>query len=100
MTDQKAHRASIRWSPEQQRLGLPQFTRTADPAWHVNDTPKRDEGWTLLCDFERSPALQGNPSTAQVRYLMPNAPHPLGPGVRLRLFERATSQFADVEILD
>ena len=100
MTDQIAHRASIRWSPEQQQRGLPVYTQTADPAWHVDETPKLDEGWTLLCDFEHPPALQGNPSIARVRYLMPTAPHRLERGLHLKLFERGTGQFAEVEILD
>jgi len=52
-----------------------------------------------MCSFDSSPLAQGNPSIAEVRYLMPDAP-PLIPGLRLRLFERGTSQFADVEILD
>jgi hypothetical protein len=100
MTDQPTHHASIRWSPEQQRQGLPNITQTADPAWHADERPVHDEGWTLLCDFATSPTVQGNPSVARVRYLMPNAPHRLVRGLHLRLFERGTGQFADVEILD
>ena len=100
MSDSVTHRASIRWSAEQLRQGLPAFSHTADPTWHVDETPKQDEGWTLMCDFESPPRAQGNPSIAKVRYLIPNAPHRLVPGLRLRMFERGTGQFADVEILD
>lgn len=100
MTDPSEHQASIRWSSAQQQQGLPEFTQAADPAWHVDEIPTQDEGWTLLCDFDRPPVSQGNPSLARVRYLMPNAPHRLVRGLRLRLFERATGQVADVEILD
>jgi hypothetical protein len=100
MTRPRTHQASIRWSAEQEQRGLPAFERTTDPAWHVDEVPKEDEGWSLMCSFDSPPVVQGNPSIAQVRYLMPDAPHPLVPGLRLRLFERGTSQFADVEILD
>ena len=100
MTDPHTHQASIRWSAEQDRQGLPAFSRTTDPAWHVDEVPKKDEGRSLMCNFDSLPVVQGNPSIAQVRYLMPNAPHRLVPGLRLRLFERGTGQYADVEILD
>ena len=100
MRDPVTHQASIRWSAEQERQGLPAFDHTTDPAWHVDEVPRQDEGWSLMCNFERPPAAQGNPSIARVRYLMPNAPHRLVAGLRLRLFERGTGQFADVEILD
>jgi hypothetical protein len=99
MMDSRMHQASIRWSAERERQGLPAFERTTDPAWHVDEVPKQDEGWSLMCHFDSAPVVQGNPSIAQVRYLMPNAPR-LVPGLRLRLFEHGTSQFADVEILD
>jgi hypothetical protein len=100
MTDQRAHRATIRWSKKQEERGLPTFSETADPVWGVDETPKRDEGWTLLCDFPSPPSSQGNPSLVRVRFLMPEAPYQLAPGLRLKLFERATSQLADLEILD
>jgi hypothetical protein len=100
MTDPVTHRAPIRWSAAQQGKGLPIFAHTTDPTWLFDEIPKQDEGWSLMCDFATPPALQGNPSIAHVRYLMPNAPHRLIPGLRLRLFERGTGQFADVEILD
>jgi hypothetical protein len=100
MADTVTHRALIRWSAEQERRGLPTFVRTTDPTWRIDEVPKKDEGWSLMCNFESPPAAQGNPSVAHVRYLMPNAPHHLAPGLRLRLFERGTNQFAEVEILD
>jgi hypothetical protein len=99
MTESATHHASIRWSAEQERHGLPEFSRTIDPAWHIDEVPSHDEGWSLMCNFESPPKAQGNPSIAHVRYLMPNAP-PLIPGVRLRLFERGTGQYADVTIVD
>jgi hypothetical protein len=100
MTDPRTHQASIRWSAEQERKGLPAFSRTVDPSWHIDEVPKQDEGWSLMCNFDSPPVVQGNPSIARVRYLMANAPHRLVPGLRLQLFERGTSHFADVEILD
>ena len=40
-------------------------------------------------------------TAARVSCLVPDAPHDrLRPGVRLRLFERATQRYATVEILD
>ena len=100
MTDLATHRASVRWSAEQQRRGLPAFVHTTDPCWRIDELPKQDEGWSLMCNFERPPVDQGNPSIAHVRYLMPNAPHRLVAGLRLRLFERGTGDYAEVEILD
>jgi hypothetical protein len=100
MTEPRTHQASIRWSTEQERQGLPAFSRTTDPVWLVDEIPKQDEGWSLMCDFDSPPVVQGNPSNARVRYLMPNAPHRLVPGLRLQLLERGTSRYADVEILD
>ena len=99
MTDPNAREASIRWSSEQERRGLPTFLRTTDPSWHVDEAPKENEGWSLVCEFDRPPAAQGNPSIARVHFLMPSALHRLVPGLRLRLFERGTGQFANVEIL-
>jgi hypothetical protein len=92
--------ALIRWSPEQQRLGLPDLLQTTDPTWLVDEVPVKHEAWSLICEFDRSPAVQGNPSLAAVRYLMPTAPHRLEPGLRLHMFERDTQCFALVEILD
>ena len=100
MTEPVTHRASIRWSAEQERQGLPAFSYTTDPSWHVEEVPRKDEGWSLMCNFDSPPSAQGNPSFAHVRYLMPNAPHRLIPGLRLRMFERGTGQYAEVEVLD
>jgi hypothetical protein len=79
MTEPRTHQASIRWSTEQERQGLPAFSRTTDPVWRVDEVPKQDEGWSLMCNFDSPPVVQGNPSIAQVRYLMPDAPHRLVP---------------------
>ena len=100
LTDPRTHQASIRWSVAQQRQGLPTFMHTTDPTWRIDEVPKQDEGWSLMCNFESPPADKGNPSIARVRYLMPNAPHRLGPGLRLQLYERGTGRYAEVEILD
>jgi hypothetical protein len=93
-------RARIHWSAEQERLGLPNLFQTTDPTWLADEVAATREGWSLICEFDRSPAAQGNPSLATVRYLMPNAPHRLEPGLRLQMFERATQGFALVEILE
>ena len=101
MTNSQTHRASIRWSPEQERLGIPDLAKTVDPAWFAGEAACQDGGWSLACKFDRSPRVQGNPSLARVRYVLPDAPHAqLVPGARLQLFERATSKLALVEILD
>ena len=100
MTVSQTHRASIHWSRDQQRLGLPTTTLMTDPAWLAAETPRENEGWSLVCEFERPPAEQGSPSQALVHYLVPAAPHSqLVLGARLQLFERATGQTAEVEIL-
>jgi hypothetical protein len=97
----KVHAARIHWSTEQVRRGLPAVARTIDPAWLEAARPRIDEGWSLICEFERPPVEQGNPSVAQVHFLMNDAPLDwLRPGTWLRMFERATQQYARVEILD
>ena len=96
-----AHSALIYWSAEQGRRGLPTTSRTVDPAWFEDGESGRQEGWSLVCEFDAPPSEQGDPSQARVRFLIPDAPHDrLRPGVRLRLFERASQQCATVEILD
>ena len=94
------HCARITWSEEHVRQGLLSGSRTTDPAWVAEAIPRQDEGWSLICEFDVPPRKQGNPSTGRVRFLVPAAPHEyLRPGAKLQLFERATSQLAEVEIL-
>ena len=98
---ESAHTARIRWSAEQVRRGLPAEHRTVDPSWFSGDLPSTAEGWSLVCEFDAPPAVQGSPSLARVRFLVAAAPHDrLGRGARLQLFERATGRCAEVEILD
>ncbi|HJU69769.1 MAG TPA: hypothetical protein VJ650_16125 [Gemmatimonadaceae bacterium] len=97
----RAHTARILWSPEQIARGLPGFTRTIDPTHFDGADPIRDEGWSLICDFDVPPAEQDHPSTARVRFMVDWAPHErLAPGTVLWMFERATQKHARVEILD
>jgi hypothetical protein len=91
------HLARIFWSDEQERRGLPAFTRTTDPAW----LGPSEDAWSLVCRFHASPREQGSPSIAKVSFLLEEAPHSrLLPGVKLRIFERSTQQLATVEIID
>lgn len=77
------------------------MTRTIDPVCLNDARPGSDAGWSLICEFERAPVEQGNPSAAQVQFVLDEAPRDwLRPGVSLRMFERATQQYARVEILD
>ena len=72
-----------------------------DPAWFDETAPGTAERWSLICEFDVAPSEQGDPSEARVKFLMPDAPHDrLCPGARLRLFERASGQYATVDILD
>jgi hypothetical protein len=97
----KGHAARIHWSPEQMTRGLPAVARTIDPAWLEDARPRVDEGWSLVCEFEPPPAVQGSPSLGRVHFLADEAPHDcLRPGAWLRMFERATQQYAQVEVLD
>ncbi len=92
---QQWHRATITWSHEQETLGLPQRVETIDPA-KLGDG---GEGWSLVMRFDKPPAEQGNPSDAQVRFLVDEAPHAvLQPGRELRVFERATGQWARIRV--
>jgi hypothetical protein len=43
------------------------------PAVATRGARGEGEGWSLVCNFERPPSAQGDPSIAHVRYLMPNA---------------------------
>ena len=93
------HPARITWSRQQVEHGLTDVLETIDPAW-LDVRTGGAEGWSLVCRFEPSPRLQGNPSAARVRFLVAEAPHPtLRPGVRLQMFERETGGYAVVEIL-
>jgi hypothetical protein len=97
----KTHRALIHWSVEQVTQGFPRFHRTIDPAWLPEARPPLGDGWSLVCDFESSPSVQGSPSMAQVQFMVDEAPHDrLRPGIMLQLFERPTRRYAQVEILD
>ena len=94
-------RARITWSPDQVRLGLPPISEIVDPCWLDDTVPVTREGWSLVCRFDPPPHEQGNPSTALVHFLVDNAPHErLRPGASLRLFERGTGAYANVEILE
>jgi len=94
------HRARITWSPEQVRAGLPVFTKTTDPSWFLGEEAGA-EGWSLVCHFSEPPRSQGNPSLAEVRFLMPEAPHGrLTPGTALELFEPATQRRARVDVIE
>lgn len=91
------HQAIVEWSAEQARVGLPKMVESVDPAWFAPG----DEAWSVVCQFAVPPNEQGNPSTAKVRFLMPEAPHQrLVPGATLHLFERATTQTALLTITD
>jgi hypothetical protein len=95
------HSAHIRWSVAQERAGLPDISRTIDPAWFLDSGPGSEEGWSLMCEFADPPRVQGNPSSARVRFLVESAPADrLRPGVRLVMFERGTGERAEVEILE
>jgi len=95
------HLARITWSEEHVRRGLLAGVFTIDPAWVAEAVPGVDDAWSLRCDFDTPPAQQGNPSTGRVRFVVPAAPHDyLKVGACLRLFERGTGEFAQVEILE
>ena len=101
MANTHSHSAWIFWSSERAARGLPSLSRVIAPAWFDDAPPGPDEGWSLVCDFAQPSADQGDPSTAQVRFLVAGAPHArLCPGVRLRIFERETQRYATVDILD
>jgi hypothetical protein len=91
--------ARITWSDEQVQLGLPRQLETIDPAWAADAVPRADDGWTLICRFAFPPSQQGNPSLADVAFLMEGAPHVLARGAILKLYERSTGKYARVEIL-
>jgi hypothetical protein len=93
------HTARITWSEEQVRRGLPTVLQTIDPSWLASD-PKGADGWSLVCRFDEPPRQQGNPSIAHVRFLVDEAPHTLRPGTCLMLFEKWSTHYARVEIID
>lgn len=98
---ERQHAAQITWTNEQVSRGLPTVVEAIDPTWVGDDVPLKDEGWSVVCRFDRTPRDQGNPSSARVHFLAPDAPHSrLTVGASLQLFERDTSRFAAVKILD
>jgi hypothetical protein len=94
-----SYQARITWSDEQAQLGLPDQLETIDPAWTSDAVPRVDEGWSLVCRFASPPSRQGNPSLAEVAFLVAEAPKVLTPGALLKLYERGTGKYARVEIL-
>src|SRR5262245_534836 len=95
-----AHLAEIEWSSDQVESGLPSFERSVDPAWFWEEAPRSTDGWSLVCEFIAPPSQQGNPSRASVHFAVDVAPHDrLRAGALLRMFERATRQYATVRIL-
>ena len=98
---QRQHRARITWSQALTAMGLPAFEETIDPAWlEIGDVGKSD-AWSLECRFDEAPSIQGNPSAAHIRFMMPSAPHErLVAGATLYLYEPTTSQLAVVAIED
>ena len=91
------HRALITWSEDLLRLGLPDISQTIDPVvFGVGE-----DAWSLICRFERSPKAQGNPSEAQVRFLMDGASHErLVACATLRMFERWSMKYATITVVD
>ena len=95
------HTARIYWSQQLLAKGLPAVERTVDPAWLMTPGRGSEQGWSLLCEFRPPPMDQGAPSLARVEFVVAEAPHErLVAGTWLELFERWTSQYARVEILD
>lgn len=97
---QSPHKARITWSPARVAAGLPgvdKLTQPTKPGLHT--PPWGEDMWSLVCIFEPPAASQGNPSLAEVSFLMPSAPHNrLEPGARLLMFD-ASFGWADIEIL-
>jgi len=92
--------ARITWSAQRVRQGLPAAFETVDPAWFGREGAAGEEGWSLVCRYDEPPRVQGNPTRAWVRFLVPGAPHErLAPGTVWRMFEPGTGQLALVEIL-
>jgi len=82
------------------RAGLiPAGTRYSTVAKFAEDENSwTKEAWSILIEFDRSPAEQGNPSEGIARFLVDDAPHQrLVPGVTFELYE-GQSKVAKVEI--
>lgn len=95
------HRARVTWSPAHIAAGLPRQAELVDPAWLEGSEPPAADAWSLVCRFAPTPAEQGSPSSASIRFWLAEAPHQkLRPGAVLQLFERATGEHARVEVLE
>jgi hypothetical protein len=82
------------------QLGLPDARDMMDPAWPVDSAPGSGEAWSLALRFDPTPRAQGSPSEGYARFAFDNAPEDwLSEGRVLHLFERATGQYARVEVL-
>ena len=97
----REHRIRITWSPEYERIGLPQFARSIDPVNLPAPVPAAVDGWSLAYRFDRTPREQGNPSDGWGQFCMETAPEEwLVPGAKLQLLERTTRKYALLEVLD
>jgi len=101
MTTTVGHRARFTWTRARVEHGLPDVTKYVNPVQEPGISPPWDvDAWSLVCEFEKSPRSQGNPSIAHVRFLVPGAPaHWLHPGRTLWIWEGA-NHAATIEVLD
>lgn len=90
------------WVPHEAggRVHLPAGLKYSTIARWPNQTDEdwKREGWSIVLDFDESPAKQGSPSIAKVSFLSESGPKEwLKPGCTFELYE-GPHKVADVEI--
>lgn len=94
--------ARVFWVPPEQggRSGLPAGLQYST----VSKWPGQEDGawpnsaWSVVLDFDRPPAEQGNPSSARARFLVNDAPDLLVPGRKFELYE-GRCKVAEVQVI-
>jgi hypothetical protein len=98
----KSHDAKVRWLSQDEggRSAIPDGTQYTTIAKFAGDGPGWPDGaWTIVMEFDKTPAEQGNPSVGRARFLMPAAPHErLEAGTTFDLYE-GLRKVAIVEIV-
>lgn len=78
--------AVVEWSAAHISAGLPDAARWVHPAHILPLSTPASDMWSLICEFEPTPLVQGTPSLARVRFAFETGP-PLSSGTQLALYD-------------
>lgn len=85
------------WVPPGQggRADLPKGLQYSTVSKWPEDSP--GSAWSVVLEFDRSPAEQGSPTPARIRFLVDDAPDRLKPGRTFEIYE-GRRKVADVQV--